>query len=43
MPDYEKVVLQYKADLKAAVDKKLEGDGEDPYSDYKELANKLRA
>ena len=43
MPEYEKVVLQYKADLKAAIDKKLSGNDEDPYAAYKELADKLRA
>jgi len=43
MPEYEKTVLQYKADLKAAIDKKLAGDTEDPYAAYKAVAAKLRA
>ena len=42
MPEYEKVILQYKSDLKAAIDKKLAGDSEDPYEVYKALAEKLR-
>ena len=42
MPEYEKVILQYKADLKAAIDKKLAGNDEDPYAAYKEQADKLR-
>jgi hypothetical protein len=41
-PEYEKIVLKYKSDLKASIDKKLEGDSEDTYELYRGLAEKLR-
>ena len=43
MPEYEKVILKYKTDFKAVIDKKIAGNDEDPYAAYKELADTLRA
>ena len=34
MPEYEKVILKYKSDLKASIDKKMSGNNEDPYEVY---------
>ena len=43
LPDYEKIVLEYKTAFKAQIEKKLAGsDKEDPYEVFKEAADKLR-
>ena len=41
-PDFESIVLKYKADLKSSIDKKLDGESEDKYAIYKEMADQLR-
>ena len=44
LPDHEKIVLQYKADVKAAIDERLAGDCDaDPYAAYTAIADELRA
>ena len=34
-PGFEKVVLKYKTDLKAHLDKRMNEDNEDPYETYR--------
>ena len=44
MPDYEKIVLTYKKDVKANIEKKLSGKSEDDsFAHLKVIADKLRA
>lgn len=44
MPGYQKIVLEYKAEFKAGIEKRLAGkDDEDPYAVYAEVADRLRA